>query len=93
MLNSSKIILSFQSIRPLSNSSFIMMILKWRIPLGLKLESTNLVIIEYIIKVIDLKFLLNYLGVFYFLLGNVCPVFRSSLQAIHLLAVAKTSDI
>ena len=31
--------------------------------------------------------------VFYYTLGNICPVFRSGLQAIQLIAVAKTSDI
>lgn len=32
-------------------------------------------------------------GVFYYTLGNIRPVFRSCLQAIQLIAVAKTSDI
>ncbi|XP_064389680.1 uncharacterized protein LOC135337642 [Halichondria panicea] len=33
------------------------------------------------------------LGVFYYTLGNIRPVFRSSLQAIQLLGVAKSSDM
>ena len=32
-------------------------------------------------------------GCFYYTLGNICPIFRSNLRAIQLLAVAKTSDI
>ena len=33
------------------------------------------------------------IGCFYYTLGNIHPIFRSSLQAIQLLSVAKTSDI
>ena len=32
-------------------------------------------------------------GVFYYLLGNIRPAFRSSLQAMQLVAIAKASDI
>ena len=32
-------------------------------------------------------------GVFYYVLGNVRPLYRSSIRAIQLLAVAKTSDL
>ena len=34
-----------------------------------------------------------HLGVFYYMLGNIRPVFRSSLQAVQLLAVARAEDI
>ena len=36
---------------------------------------------------------LFYVGVFYYILGNIRPMFRSTLQAVQLLAVAKSSDI
>ncbi len=34
-----------------------------------------------------------FIGVFYYILGNVRPMFRSRMQAIHLFALAKASDI
>ena len=34
-----------------------------------------------------------YVGVFYYTLGNIRPMFRSSLQAMQLVAIAKASDI
>ena len=33
------------------------------------------------------------IGVFYYTLGNIRPMFRSRLQAIQLISVAKNSDI
>ena len=36
---------------------------------------------------------LLYSGVFYYILGNIRPVFRSNLQNIQLVAIAKSADI
>ena len=35
----------------------------------------------------------SHIGVFYYVLGNIRPAFRSSLQAVQLVAIAKASDI
>jgi hypothetical protein len=34
-----------------------------------------------------------YSGVFYYVLGNIRPIFRSSIRNIQLIAIAKTNDI
>ena len=46
-------------------------------------------LVTYIFKIVQL----HILGVFYYVLGNIHPIFRSSLQCIQLIAVAKSSDI
>jgi len=44
-------------------------------------------------RVAEIEVQINILGVFYYVLGNICPIFRSSLQCIQLIAEAKSSDI
>ena len=34
-----------------------------------------------------------FIGVFYYTLANICPIFRSSLQVIQLVCVARSVDI
>ena len=36
---------------------------------------------------------MSFVGVFYFMCGNIHPVYRASVRAIHLIAVAKSMDI
>jgi hypothetical protein len=36
---------------------------------------------------------LGFLGVFYFLLGNIRPIFRSTVRCIQLIGIAKTNYI
>ena len=42
---------------------------------------------------LNYKFNLYYIGLFYFTLGNIKPKFRSTLQAIQLLCAVKTECI
>ena len=49
---------------------------------------------RYIIIYVSVYILYTFAGVFYYLLANIRPVFRSSLQSMQLLlAVAKAEDI
>ena len=75
-------------------SCCIMMTVRCATPLGLMPKSTSLVSTFYKSnKHYILPSYYSYLGLFYYVLGNIHPRLRAGLQCIQLVAVVKTSHI
>ena len=62
-------------------------------PLGSNVKHHKLGKLRYLCTVLQHELATNYIGLFYFTLGNIDPKFRSTMRVIQLLCAVKTEYV